>query len=216
MNPMRRRGFTLVEVLVAVFIFALLMLAAYGSINALLRTRDGLADQNGRLRELQFAVGVLERDLRSALARPVREGYGEREPALVGAREAIAFTHAGVANPLAQERARIERVGYAWRDQSMSRYSFAVLDRTPATAPLTRIVLTKVTRIGFRYFDGQQWREQWPPINVLPKPLRALPRAVEFSLETGDYGVITRLVDLPEVDEVAPAGTPAPPPGLPP
>ena len=82
--------------------------------------------------------------------------------------------------------------------------------------PLTRIVLTKVTRIGFRYFDGQQWREQWPPVNVSPKPLRALPRPVEFSLETGDYGVITRLVDLPEVDEVAPAGTPAPPPGLPP
>ena len=70
MNATRWRGFTLIEVLVAVFIFALLMLAGYGSINALLRTRDGLADQNGRLRDLQFAVGLLERDLRSALARP--------------------------------------------------------------------------------------------------------------------------------------------------
>ena len=80
MNATRWRGFTLIEVLVAVFIFALLMLAGYGSINALLRTRDGLADQNGRLRDLQFAVGLLERDLRSALARPVREGYGAREP----------------------------------------------------------------------------------------------------------------------------------------
>ncbi len=216
MNATRWRGFTLIEVLVAVFIFALLMLAGYGSINALLRTRDGLADQNGRLRDLQFAVGLLERDLRSALARPVREGYGAREPALVGSREAIVFTRAGVANPLAQERARIERVGYRWRDQTLSRFSFAVLDRTPATLPLSRELLADVRRLGFRYFDGQQWRDQWPPPNAQPRPLHALPRAVEIMLDATDVGVITRLVDLPEVDEPAPGSRQGPPAGLPP
>ena len=216
MTSMRRRGFTLIEVLVAVSIFALLMLAAYGSINALLRTRDGLAEQNGRLRALQFAVGMMERDLRAVIARPVREGYGEREPALIGARDAIAFTRAGAANPLALERARIERVGYAWRDGTLGRAGFAVLDRTPATAPLVRDLIADVRRIGFRYFDGEQWREQWPPANISPTPLRALPRAVEFSLETVDYGLITRLVDLPEVDESAPNPAGAPPALVPP
>lgn len=203
------RGFTLVEVLVAVFIFALLMTVAYGSVNALLRTRDGLAEQNGRLREVQFAMGLIERDLRSAIARPVREGYGEREPALIGTRDAVAFTRAGYANPLAQERARIERVGYAWRDQELSRATFPVLDRTPATAPLARDLLGDVQRIGFRYFDGRQWREQWPLGHASVRPLRSLPRAVEFSIETEDFGTFTRMVDLPEVDDapVAPAET---------
>lgn len=203
------RGFTLVEVLVAVFIFALLMTVAYGSVNALLRTRDGLAEQNGRLREVQFAMGLIERDLRSAIARPVREGYGEREPALIGTRDAVAFTRAGYANPLAQERARIERVGYAWRDQALSRATFPVLDRTPATAPLARDLLGDVQRIGFRYFDGRQWREQWPLGHASVRPLRSLPRAVEFSIETEDFGIFTRMVDLPEVDDapVAPAET---------
>ena len=208
---LQRHGFTLVEVLVAVFIFALLMAVAYGSVNTLLRTRDGLSEQNGRLRDLQFAIGVLERDLRAAISRPVREGYGEREPALVGSRDALAFTRAGYANPLGQERARIERVGYAWRDATLSRASFAVLDRTPATAPLARDLLGDVRRIGFRYFDGQQWRDQWPPGGVTPRPMRALPRAVEFSIETEDFGTLLRLVDLPEVDEA-----PAPPAGAPP
>ena len=197
----RARGFTLVEVLVAVFIFALLMAVAYGSVNTLLRTRDGLAEQNGRLRELQFTVGVIERDLRSVIARPVREGYGDREPALVGTRDAVAFTHAGYANPMAQERARIERVGYARRDRTLSRASYVALDRTPATAPQTRDLLGDVARVGFRYFDGRQWRDQWPPGNASPRPLRALPRAVEFSIETEGFGTFTRLVDLPEVDD---------------
>lgn len=212
----RVAGFTLVEVLVAVFIFALLMLAAYGSVNALLRTRDGLAEQNGRLRELQFAIGLIERDLRSAIARPVREGYGEREPALVGARDAIAFTHAGVANPLGLERARIERVGYARREATLSRAAFAVLDRTPNSAPATRELLSRVRAVSFRYFDGEQWREQWPPANTQPTPMHALPRAVEVSIDSEDLGRILRLVELPEVDEPAPATSGTPPPGLPP
>lgn len=216
MKHTRASGFTLVEVLVAVFILALLMIAAYGSVDALLRTRDGLSAQNGRLRELQFAVGMVERDLRAVISRPVREGYGEREPALVGTRDAIAFTRAGAANPLQLERARIERVGYAWRDGVLVRVGFAVLDRAPATPPLARDLLGKVQRIGFRYFDGEQWREQWPLPNLLPKPLHALPRAVEVSIACEDYGTITRLIDLPEVDEAAAVAAAPPGPGLPP
>ena len=211
-----RRGFTLVEVLVAVFILALLLIAAYGSVNALLRTRAILADQNERLRAMQFTVGMLERDLRQAYSRTVRDGYGATEPALVGARDAIVFTRAGAANPLQAERARVERVVYGLRDAQLSRSSFAVLDRTPSSAPVVRDLLPGVDKLAFRYLDAEQWREQWPPSNVLPRPLKRLPRAVEFSIETKDFGVITRLVDLPEVnaDEAA-AGTP-PPGGLPP
>ena len=68
-----RRGFTLVEVLVAVFIFSLLLIAAYSSVDALLRTRAGLADQHERLRALQFSVGLIERDLHQV--RPTTRGF---------------------------------------------------------------------------------------------------------------------------------------------
>ncbi len=213
---MTMRGFTLIEVLVAVFIFALLMIAAYGSVDALLRTRDGLTQQNERLRALQFTVGLIERDLRQTFARPIRSGYGEREAALVGARDAIAFTRAGAANPLRQERAEIERVGYALRDEHVARISYAVLDRTPATAPNTRDLLTRVRKLGFRYLDGEQWRELWPPSNVQGPVLMKLPRAVEFSIDTEDYGLITRIVDLSEVVEASPNSGGVGPGGLPP
>ena len=218
---MRRRlpehhGFTLVEVMVAVFIFSLLLIAAYSSVDALLRTRAGLADQNERLRALQFSVGLIERDLRQAFARGIRDDYGGREPAFVGLRDAIVFTRAGAANPLQLERARIERVGYALRDRHLARVSYAVLDRTPSTVPVTRDLLPRVDKLGFRYLDDEQWREQWPPTNVLPKPMLRLPRAVEFSIETADYGLITRLVDLSETNDVQPVAGGTPPPGLPP
>jgi len=192
------------------------MIAAYGSVDALLRTRDGLTQQNDRLRALQFTVGLIERDLRQTFARPIRSGYGEREAALVGARDAIAFTRAGAANPLRQERAEIERVGYALRDEHIARISYAVLDRTPTTVPTTKDLLERVNKLGFRYLDGEQWRELWPASNVQGPVLMKLPRAVEFSIDTEDYGVITRVVDLSEIAEASPDGSGVVPGGLPP
>lgn len=204
-----RHGFTLIEVMVAVFIFALLMLAAYGSVNALLRTRDGLAAQNERLRAMQFAVGLMERDLRAAIDRPVRGALGEREPALVGSVSALSLTRAGADNPLAQTRARIERIGYAVRDGHLSRAAFAVLDRTPASVPQLRDLLPGVVRVQFRYFDGSQWREQWPPSVTAQPSLHRMPKAVEFAIDTDDFGRILRWVDVPEaIEREAEAGAP--------
>ena len=86
-------GFTLVEMLVAVAIFALASALAYGGLSALTRARSQLEQQNERLGRLQFAIGLIERDLRSAAPRAVRDNYGAPLPALSGTRP---MTEAGL------------------------------------------------------------------------------------------------------------------------
>ena len=109
------RGFTLLEVLVAVALFAVAAALAFGGLDALTRARSRLDAGNERLGRLQFAVGLLERDLRSAAARGVRDGYGAPLPALLGTRERVELTRHGHANALARPRAELERVGYRLR-----------------------------------------------------------------------------------------------------
>jgi general secretion pathway protein J len=86
MSP-RSRGFTLLELLVALFIAALMFAMGYGAINQGLTTRAALKEQQAHLLELQTAVRVLEQDFVQLAPRPVRQAVGDEpaQPALQGA-----------------------------------------------------------------------------------------------------------------------------------
>jgi general secretion pathway protein J len=68
----RARGFSLIELLVALAVFAALAAAAYGGLSQITATRGALAKQQDRFAQVVRAVSILERDLRQAIARPVR------------------------------------------------------------------------------------------------------------------------------------------------
>lgn len=191
-----RRGFTLVEMLVAVAIFAIASALAYGGLSALTRARSGLEAENARLGKLQFAIGLVERDLRSAVVRGVRDANGAPLPALLGARERIELSRQGHGNQLALPRAEIERVGYRLEDGILRRERHLVLDRTPGSRPVVDDLLDQVEALEWRYLasDGRELA-LWPP----PRDaVQALPRAVVLRLQLADYGEIRRVLELPE------------------
>ena len=200
MTSARATGFTLVEMLVAVAIFALASALAYGGLAALTRARGQLEAENERLGRLQFAIGLIERDLRGAAPRAIRDGYGAPLPPLAGTRERIELSRFGLANALALPRAEVERVGYRLQENRLQRLRFAVLDRTPGSQPKTDEVLDRVQAIEFDYIgaDGRE-QSQWPPPRAADG---AVPRAVAVTLTLDDYGTIRRVLELP--DEAAP------------
>ena len=63
----RARGFTLPELLIAVAVFALVTAAAYGALDGLTRSAGELEQRRTDLEELQWAVSLLDRDLRQGL-----------------------------------------------------------------------------------------------------------------------------------------------------
>lgn len=190
------RGFTLVEMLVAVAVFAVASALAFGGLSALARARAELETSNTRLGRLQFTIGLIERDVRSIAARGVREGYGAARPALDGTRDRLELTRHGYANALALPRAELERVRWVLQRGSVQRQRFAVLDRTPGTLPVEDALLDGVERLEFRYLadDGRELA-QWPPPRAADdRP----PRAVLVVLTLSGFGEIRRLLELPE------------------
>ncbi len=199
----RPKGFTLLELLVAVAVFAALAAAAWGGLATLARTRAALAAEQQRFAEVVRAVGRFERDLRQAIGRPVRDGGNALVPALAGDASAIEFTHVGHADPLAETRSHLERVAYAPDGRDLRRSHYAVLDRAPDSRPLGRVAIERAGALRLRYLgcDGA-WREAWPPRAAAPceaagDRLGALPRAVEFRLAPEGLGEIRRVVELP-------------------
>lgn len=192
----RQRGFTLVEMLVAVAIFAVASALAFGGLDALVRARAQVDAAGDRLARLQFAVGLLERDLRSIADRPIRENQGGERPALDGQATSAELTRSGNANSLGLTRAELERVAYRLVDGTLQRRRYAVLDRAPGTQPDDTDLLADVDRFELRYraADGRELR-QWPPPRGDAEPL---PRAVEIRIDTADLGEIRRLLELPQ------------------
>ena len=197
----RQRAFSLVELLVALAVFATMAALAYGGLDSIARTRAELGRQQDSFRDLMRGVGLLERDLRQAIARPVRGNYGEPLPALIGNSGHIEFTRTGFANPQAEPRSNLERVLYEFDDDALKRGVYPALDRAPATAPKLVTLRGNVDTFRLRYLDASnRWGDTWPPLREAdagaPDLLTQLPRAVEFRIGTRDYGEVAGVVEL--------------------
>ena len=193
-----RAGFTLLEVLVALAVFAVVSAIAYGALAAVLDTREALALRNERRAAVVRSLTVLERDILQMARRPVRDEFGQLSPAVVverppGAR--LELTRTGIPNPRQEKRAALQRVAYSVAEDSLVRRTWYVLDRTAQTVPEEEVLLEDVDSIVFEALAGE-WSTTWPePGGEDPSQLATgMPRAVRVVLTLPDLGEVVRVV----------------------
>jgi len=200
---MRTRGFTLLEVLVAVVIFGIISILAYGGYNQLIRQSEIVESSATRTRAIQSTVQRMAEDFEMLEPRPIREPLGETlEPALRagGTRvdTLLDLTRSGWTNPAGLTRSTLQRVTYRLMDNKLERAYWNALDRTLTTEPTSAVLLDKVRTASFRFMDqNQTWHEQWPPLGYsVPDAVRLRPIAVEVTLELEDWGKLVRLLEV--------------------
>jgi general secretion pathway protein J len=196
----RAAGFTLVELLVALAIFAILSGFAYRGLTALLDSREALRHESRKWRDVSLFVGRVERDLGAVL---VRTSKGPSGTALApvastletpSAGDGLALTRAGSPlqeNPLAAP----QRIAYRLRGDRVERLTWAGVDAAPRDEPSAVTVLAPVRALSFRFMDPRSgdWRPTWPGGSEL------LPAAVEVTVELASGERLVRLVDLPRM-----------------
>ncbi|WP_181918807.1 type II secretion system minor pseudopilin GspJ [Wenzhouxiangella sediminis] len=189
----RSRGYTLVEVLVAVVVFSILSASAYVALDALSSAASGHRERSEDFGGLQLAVARLDSDLRQLASRPVASGLGRNEPALVGEPRRLAGTRSGWVNPADVKRSTLQRFGWQLAGTELQRISWPVTDRVADSQALTETVLPEVEALEFSYRDASgSWQRRWPPDEALAR----LPVAIEVILETRRFGRVRRVVVL--------------------
>jgi general secretion pathway protein J len=209
MKSLQQRGFTLVELTVAIMILAVIAAIGYGTINQAVKSHQILKDQQAQLLGLQNAMRILEQDFVQAAPRPVRQAIGDEPPQVAflggppGTQPLVALTRAGWANPAGLQRPGLQRVAYFLENNTLRREHFDVLDPVLDSKTEKRNLLEHVKSFTIRYLDqNRQWQPQWPAPTGCPtcasaeQTLRQRPLAVEITIDTDDWGKIVRVIEI--------------------
>jgi len=210
------RGFTLVEVLVAMAITALVAVVSYSALSAALASAERLRVSAQRAQEIGQVMAMLSRDIRQTASRTVIDEFGQRTPAVMGgelARDMLTVTRAGWHNSTGAPRGTLQRVDWWLEEETLWRGYFPVLDITPGTERIETAVLDGVERFEVRFLpnvaaleinrddviDRRNWEDSW--VADLSQPDQGLlpPAAVEVTMEVSGLGEVTRLYVLPAI-----------------
>ena len=198
-------GFTLIEVLLAMAITAFIAMLSYSALSASIASSEVHGRKAQQLADVQLALSFLERDIRHAVGRGIRDEYGDQQPALSGgALEdfVLQLTRRGWDNPSGARRGELQRVRYQLEGESLWRESWLVLDRISEDDGLQRaLLIDNVTDLSLRFLrmpttagsasslvDG--WSESWAVSDD------SLPLAIEVDITIKHFGQVTRIFSL--------------------
>ena len=195
----RYSGFTLMELMIAIMIFALLASATHRLVMMASRTQSASESALRQLNDWYRLRLLLENDFSQLVQRPIRNEQGEREAALLSSASETYFvtlTRTGWQNPFAVNKSHLQRIAYRLNDQQLIRLSWSQPDRAPGSQPAEQVIMTGLKNLQVRFLDRQQqWHRNWPPAEISSLWITAA--AVEFRFVLADLGTRTLLMPLP-------------------
>lgn len=187
------RGFTLVELLLAMLIFALIGLASAFVLNQMVQSDERAEGRRDQLQKMQMTMLLLERDVRQMVMRPLRQQPEEMRQIYVlsdgrytdSDADGLAFVRAGWSNPNAMlPRSGLQPVVYRLRQNVLQRVTTDYVDDVSGR-PRVQELLTGVEDFRIRFIHRGEQYTTWAITESLPE-------VVVVSITTEEYGLIER------------------------
>ena len=193
----RQRGFTLLEVLIAMAIFALIAFGATQILTTVTDAEEASEERFQALQNLQRAMLVMERDFLQMVPRKTRV-EGEVTDTLIFAGEylfdsssdGLGFVRAGWHNPqLVLPRSTMQSVAYRVNEDKLERLYSTYVDNSIGFEPKVRVLLEGIEKIEFEFLEKFDTKEfTWEEAESVEE----LPIAVAVIITSKLYGEIRR------------------------
>lgn len=191
------KGFTLLEMMLALVIFSLLSIAGWQLLNTISRSSELVAEHERRISEIDMAFLSMKQDFRQIVDRGVRiDGQLSQQSIFTGDTmldtddQAISFVRSGWHNPGHRlPRSELQRVYYRLKDGQLERWYDLVLDAPSGAQPVTRTLLENINSLNFSFFSDGRWHSA---LNA-----EGFPKGIRVELELNDLGLIERDFELP-------------------
>ena len=197
-------GFTLLEVLIAISIFALMSIAAYQILQGVIRSGELSKKHSDELVAIQRAMLIIEQDFTQIVARASRDENGDSDElrALSYGKslfdsedEGVEFTRLGWTNPInLLPRSNLVRVRYRLFEGQLQRLYFLYPDIVAGQEPETQVLLDDIETLTFRFWSNN-WQATWTDADKLPT-------GIEISFTSKHFGKIKRMFLIAESEVV--------------
>lgn len=193
-----QRGFTLLEMLIAIAIFAMIGLASNAVLSTVLTNDEVTRTFSTRLKALQQGFGAIERDLAQMVARTPRLLEGGRgstvfqtgNDILDSESEALVFYRLGWLNPDGLlPRGSLQSVAYVVHEGRLERWYFPYPEPEFGAEPIKTVVIDKVLSVEYSFFMDDKWERKVEATK--------LPKAIAIEIEIEGLGKIQRKFLLP-------------------
>lgn len=196
----RPRGFTLLEILIAMAIFAVIGVASAGLLSRVMDGNELSQLRFSELEKIQRAMLIIERDLLQAVARPARIEGVLNEVVIASGRasdnsdgDSLAFVRTGWHNPqFMLQRSNMQAVAYRLKEDRLERMYGNYVDNVIGFEPKIRVLLDQVEDFQISFFikakgapeSERDWQEDYQGT--------VLPRAIAIEITSKEYGLIRR------------------------
>ncbi len=203
-------GFTLIEVMVAIAIFAVVTAGVYRVLSTMVDSQDRVAAHADALRDLQRSLWFIAMDMNQLVMRDVRKPDDKRSPALIAGSDdfILQFTRQGLRNPLLDARSDLERVAYSVgssnrsgrrsKGKSLLRHTWGAIDRRDNAKENVQVLFEDVDDVELSFMNQKgDWKSEWPEQKKDDKEHdRALPVAIKLTLKTDRFGTLEQIFQV--------------------
>lgn len=197
----RGSGFTLIEILIALTVFAILATITSSSLYYAFNARTRVNAQAEQLNTLQLAVSIIQQDISQTVERAVRGNEMRLFPVFVGQTQYLEFTRDGSINPQSvHKRSTLKRVALVCEDGKLLHRTWNSLDPADRNIYADKGLLDNLTDCRFNYLNQNlevlnEWREQAVTQNQRKEPF---PKAIQVNVTLNEWGKMNLLFIIPE------------------
>ncbi len=187
------RGYTLIEVVIALAIFAILGTLSVGLLSRAFETKTKLATQVSPLTDVQLAATRISQDANQMVARAVRDQDMKKISAFVATTQEIEFTRGGfVSADKKPTESTLRRVALSCENHKLLRKTWSKLDGFERDKPQTQTLLTNLERCSFAFTSSRRrWSDEWRGDD------NTLPASFKLYLEVKDIGEVALIFAIP-------------------